>query len=50
LDTSLIFVWKLIGSEFVISSGKRTGMEILSKILGKSLIYIKNSKSPRIDP
>jgi len=32
------------------SSVKRTGMEILLKILGKSLIYIKKSKGPRIYP
>jgi hypothetical protein len=44
-----MFVCKLIGLELVTSSAKRTGMEILPKILGKSLIYIKNSKGPRID-
>jgi hypothetical protein len=34
----------------LISSVKRTGMEILLKLLGKSLIYIKKSKDPRIYP
>jgi hypothetical protein len=34
----------------LLSSAKRTGMEILLKILGKLLIYIKKNKGPRIDP
>jgi len=41
---------EIIGLELVISSANRKGMEILPTILGKSLIYIKNSKGPRIDP
>jgi hypothetical protein len=32
------------------SSVKRTGMEMLLKILGKLLIYIKKNKGPRMDP
>jgi len=53
-NTSLIFVWKSIGLKSVIitliSSVKRTGREILLKILGELFTYIKKSKSPRIDP
>jgi hypothetical protein len=33
-----------------LSSAKRTGMEILPKILGKLLIYMKKNKGPRVDP
>ena len=32
------------------TSVKRIGMEFLNKILGKSLMYARNSKRPRIDP
>ena len=34
----------------LISSVKIASMEKLLKILGKSLIYIKKSKGPKIDP
>ena len=32
------------------TSAKRIGMEFLNKILGKSLMYARNNKGPRIDP
>ena len=34
----------------LLSSAKRTGMEILLKIVSKLLMYIKKNKGPRIDP
>jgi hypothetical protein len=40
--------------EFVIiilvSSAKRIGLDLLVTVLGKSFIYNKNSKGPKIDP
>jgi len=33
-----------------VSSAKSTQMEILFKVLGKSLMYKRNNKGPRIDP
>jgi len=32
------------------TSVKRIGMEFLNKISGKSLLYTRNNKGPRIDP
>ena len=47
-----MFVLNSIGLEMVIMllSVKKTGMEILLKILDKLLIYIKRNKGPRINP
>jgi hypothetical protein len=34
----------------LVSSAKSTGVEIAFTALGRSLIYIRNSKGPRTDP
>jgi hypothetical protein len=49
LKTMLMFLSKSIGS-ILVSSAKSMGAEVLFRILGKSFIYSRKSRGPKMDP